>query len=256
MNEFFILGIALFVFMNLLFVVSIFRKRNDVADVGWGMGFALLSWLAFFVFGSFGLHALVVSLLATVWGIRLAVHIFLRNKGRKEDYRYQKWRDEWGKYFYLRSYFQVYILQGALLFVIALPLIFAAKQSISGLGILGAVGVFVWLAGFVFEAVGDWQLARFARDPENKGRLLQSGLWKYTRHPNYFGEVALWWGIFLISLEGSGVWLGILGPLTITFLILKVSGIPLLEEKMKNNPEFRRYQKTTNKFFPWFPRES
>jgi steroid 5-alpha reductase family enzyme len=190
----------------------------------------------------------------SIWGLRMAWHIHRRNENKPEDYRYQKWRTDWGKWFYLRSYFQVYLLQGALLFLIALPVLVINKNSGSPPGLPDFVGVGVWLFGFYFEAVGDAELARFKKNPANKGKFLQTGLWAYSRHPNYFGEVTQWWGIWLVALSVPGGVFSVLGPLTITFLILQVSGIPMLEEKMEKNPAFADYQRRVSKFFPLRPR--
>jgi steroid 5-alpha reductase family enzyme len=250
MSYFLTLGIVLFVYMTLWFVVSLLKKRNDVADVAWGLGFVLMTWTSFFISGDSGVRGILVGVLVSIWGLRLAWHIHTRNKGKTEDYRYLAWRKEWGKYFYIRSYFQVYILQGVFLFLIVLPVLFINKSTGTMLGILDVLGLIVWLLGFYFEAVGDAQLAQFIKNPENKGKLMQNGLWAYTRHPNYFGEVTQWWGLWLIALSSpGGVW-SIIGPLTITFLILKVSGIPMLEKKMEENPDFAEYKRRTSVFIP------
>jgi steroid 5-alpha reductase family enzyme len=254
MNYFVTLIAILFVYMSLWFVFSLFKKRNDVADVAWGLGFVLMAWISFFLFNNSGMQGLLVGVLVSIWGLRLAWHIHSRNKGRAEDYRYLAWRKEWGKWFYLRSYFQVYILQGVFLFLIVLPVLLINKNAGVSLGLLDFLGVAMWLVGFYFEAVGDAQLARFIKNPTNKGKLMQSGLWAYTRHPNYFGEVMQWWGIWLVAFSVPSGWLGIIGPVTITFLILKVSGIPILEKKMKENPEFESYKKRVSMFVPLPPR--
>ena len=245
--------LILFGYMNLWFVASLIKRRNDVADIAWGLGFIVLTWTSFFItdFES-GVRGVLVGILVSVWGIRLAYHIYKRNKGKVEDYRYAAWRQEWGNWFYLRSYVQVYILQGVLLFLIVLPVLVINKNSNTYLTILDFLGLMIWIIGFFFESVGDKQLAVFIKNPENKGKLIKDGLWKYTRHPNYFGEVTMWWGIWIISLSADMVWFSVLGPLTITILILKISGIPLLEKKMKENPDFFEYAKKTNMFIPWF----
>lgn len=241
-------------YMSLWFLVSLLKKRNDVADVAWGLGFVLMAWTSFLLAGeSAGLRELLVCTLVSVWGIRLAWHIHHRNKGKAEDYRYLAWRQEWGKWFYLRSYVQVYLLQGALLFIIVLPVLLINKSAAAPLGVLDVIGVAVWLVGFYFEAVGDAQLARFISNPDNKGKLMQSGLWTYTRHPNYFGEVTQWWGLGIIALSVPGGWLGLVGPLTITYLILKVSGIPMLEKKMELHPDFASYKQRVSVFVPGTP---
>lgn len=236
--------------MSLWFVVSLVKKRNDVADVAWGLGFVLVTWVSFFLSDDSGARGLLASLLVSVWGVRLAWHIHTRNKGKTEDYRYLAWRKEWGKWFYIRSYAQVYLLQGTLLFLIVIPVLFINKDVGVSLGLLDFVGVAVWLLGFYFEVVGDAQLARFIKDPTNKGKLMQSGLWAYTRHPNYFGEVTQWWGIWLIALSVPNGLLAIVGPLTITVLIVKVSGIPMLEKKMAEHPDFAEYKRTVSAFIP------
>ena len=250
MNYFLMLGLILFTYMSMWFIVSIFKKRNDIADIAWGLGFILLSWSSYFIFVDFNLRGLIVGILVSIWGLRLALHIYDRNKGKTEDYRYLVWRKEWGSWFYLRSYFQVYILQGLFLFLIVSPVLLINKNIGNTINILDIVGILIWLVGFLFEAIGDKQLSEFIRDPENKGKIMQSGLWKYTRHPNYFGEVTGWWGIWLISLSVPYGWISIIGPLTITFLILKVSGIPLLEKKMEENPDFIEYKRKVSMFFP------
>ena len=254
MNYYLTLILALFVYMSLWFVVSLLKKRNDVADVAWGLGFVLMTWASFILFDDSGTRGILVGVLVSIWGLRLAWHIHTRNKGKAEDYRYLAWRKEWGKWFYIRSYFQVYLLQGAFLFLIVSPVLIINKNVGASIGLLDFLGVAVWLLGFYFEAAGDAQLSRFIKDPANKGKLMQDGLWAYTRHPNYFGEVAQWWGIWLLALSTPSGWLGIVGPITITFLILKVSGIPMLEKKMAENPEFENYKKRVSMFLPLPPR--
>ncbi len=250
MSHFITLGLILFIYMNLWFVISLIKKRNDVADIAWGLGFVVLAWISLLLNKATFWMPIIVNILVSIWGLRLAYHIYSRNKNKTEDYRYAAWRVEWGKWFYLRSYFQIYILQGFLLFMISLPVLFINIYQVESFSILVLLGILVWGLGFFFESVGDAQLARFIKDPLNKGKLMQSGLWKYTRHPNYFGEVTQWWGIFIIALSVPYGLVSILGPITITFLILKVSGIPMLEKKMEQNPEFQEYKKRTSMFFP------
>jgi steroid 5-alpha reductase family enzyme len=254
MNYYPTLAMVLWGYMSLWFVYSWLKRRNDVADVAWGLGFVLLAWTSFFLSGASGTRGMLVGILVSIWGLRLAWHIQARNRGKAEDYRYLAWRREWGKWFYLRSYVQVYLLQGTLLFLIALPVLAINRSAGGTLGLLDGLGVCVWLGGFIFESRADAELTRFAKDPLNRGKLLQSGLWRYTRHPNYFGEVAQWWGIWLVALGTAGGWFGIIGPLTITILILKVSGIPMLERKMAENPDFAEYKRRTSVFLPWFPK--
>lgn len=250
MNYYLILASLLFVYMSLWFLISLVKKRNDVADVAWGLGFFLLSWVSYFISEDTNIRGLLVGIMVSIWGLRLAWHIYKRNKGKAEDYRYMAWRKEWGEWFYIRSYLQVYLLQGMLLFLIVLPVLLINRVTGTAINILDILGVTFWFFGFYFEAVGDMQLTQFIKNPANKGKLMQGGLWAYTRHPNYFGEVVGWWGIWFIALSVPGGLLGIIGPLTITFLILKVSGIPMLEKKMAENPEFAEYKRKTSIFIP------
>lgn len=252
--NYFYLGLILFVYMNFWFVISLIKKRNDLADIAWGLGFILLSWSAFFIFGNFHQRSFLVNFLITLWGLRLSFHIYNRNKNKKEDYRYLAWRKEWGKWFFLRSYFQIFILQGAFLFLIIQPVLIINKNSFSSLNFLDFLGIFVWFFGFLFETIADKQLSDFIKNPKNKGKILTSGLWHYSRHPNYFGEVVLWWGIWLISLNVDLGFFTIIGPLTITFLILFVSGVPLLEKKYQGRADFEEYKKRTSVFIPLPPK--
>jgi|SRR6056297_919615 len=255
MNYFLILGLTLFFYMTFWFIVSLILKRNDVADIGWGLGFVFLSLVAFFISEKSGNRAILVNFLVTLWGIRLATHVYLRNKGKEEDYRYKKWRKDWGKWFYLRSYLQVYLLQGLFLFLISLPVLIINKNPGELFNLLDLLGVLIWVIGFYFEVVGDHQLKEFIKNRKNKGKIMEEGLWKYTRHPNYFGEVLGWWGIWIIALSVPfGLWT-IVGPIVITFLILKVSGIPMLEKRLEQKPGFEEYKKRVSKFIPLPPKD-
>jgi steroid 5-alpha reductase family enzyme len=237
------------------FVVAVVRNRSDVADIAWGGGFVCAAVTACLAAGINGSRALLVLFLVTAWGLRLMLHIGIRNRGKPEDRRYQAWRREWGSSYLLRSFLQVFLLQGFLLLVISLPVTHAIVRNGPPLSVLDAVGFSVWLVGFAYEAVGDFQLLQFKKNPASRGKIMTSGLWRYTRHPNYFGEVVLWWGIFLICLSVPGGLLTVIGPLTITWLILRVSGTPLLEKRYADNPEYAEYIKKTSAFFPLPPKK-
>jgi steroid 5-alpha reductase family enzyme len=254
MNYFLNLASVLFLYMNIWFIVSLIVKRNDVADIAWGLGFVLLAWFSFHLSGS-EIRPLIINILITLWGIRLGWHIFKRNLNKPEDYRYLAWRKEW-KHFTLRSYLQVYMLQGVLLYLIALPVVIINRSTDAGIGWIDGVGICVWLIGFYFETVGDWQLKKFISKSENKGRIMDHGLWRYSRHPNYFGEVLQWWGIFIVALSLPDGWITMVGPITITILILFVSGIPLLEKKYVGKSYFEEYKKRTSIFIPLPPKGS
>lgn len=250
----------LFVYMCLAFVISLIRRDNGTADIAYGWGFVLIAWTTFLL-GNPGTAAFVASLLATVWAARLSVRIYLRNVGKPEDFRYKEWRDAWGKTFVLRSFLQVYVLQGVIIFLVALPLsLLNIYGAGTGIGAIAAVGFVLWGIGFFFEAVGDYQLAKFIRNPLNKGKVMDQGLWRYTRHPNYFGESLMWWGLGLVAyvtlepLMGSSALIAFLSPVLITFLLLKVSGVPLLEKRFEGKPEWEAYKKRTSVFLPLPPK--
>ncbi len=245
---------AVLVYMLIWFIVSLVLKRNDVADIAWGGGFIVAAFAAFVYHGAATPRALLVLALVTVWGLRLALHIGLRNRGKAEDARYRMWREEWGKHATLRSFFQIYLLQGMLLVIISIPVLKAVTTPAGSLTAFDVFGMLVWVAGFLFEAFADWQLLQFKKEPGNKGRIITTGLWRFSRHPNYFGEVTIWWGIYLIALAVPGGWMTVIGPMTITALILGVSGIPMLEKKYEGNREFDEYKRRTSAFFPLPPK--
>ncbi len=241
-------------FVTILFVVSCIIKRNDVADVAWGTGIFIVALVSYFT-GTKSDVALLLTTLAGLWGLRLTLRIFLRNRNKTEDFRYKKWRDAWGKWFYLRSFFQVYLFQGFLMIVVGYSFIHAnLYEENLELHLFTFIGLVVWLIGYIFEVVGDWQLDNFIKRKPAPGTILSSGLWKYTRHPNYFGEVTCWWGIWLIIASLPFSYIALVSPLTITFLILKVSGIPMLEKSFAGNSNFQAYKKRTSAFFPLPPK--
>lgn len=246
---------AVFVYMTAVFLIAVLAKDNSIVDVAWGPGFILVAVVTFWLRPGFEARHLLITLLVAIWGLRLAIHIFLRNRGRGEDFRYAKWRKDWGRWFIPRSFFQVFMLQGIFMLIISSSIVLVNRSPESGLTLLDALGGILWLIGFLFEAVGDYELKRFKQKPESKGKIMKTGLWKYTRHPNYFGEAALWWGIWLIALSVDSGWAAIISPLTISFLLLKVSGVKMLEKKYAGNEEFAAYARRTSPFFPWFPKK-
>ena len=247
------IGLFICCYVSVWFVISLLIKRNDIADIAWGLGFVGVV-IFLFITQAQTLQSTIVYILTIIWGIRLAIHIGVRSKGKPEDFRYKKWRDEWGKYFVLRSYLQVYLLQGFFMWIISLPIIvvsMAKNQIISPVVLAGSI---IWLIGFAFESIGDYQLMLFIKQRQNKSDIMQTGLWKYTRHPNYFGEVLVWWGLCIMVLPLEyGLWT-IISPITISFLLLYVSGIPMLEAKYKDNLAFQDYKKRTSSFFPMLPK--
>ncbi len=251
MNYFLLSFLFVLAYMHLWFVFAVWKKRNDVADIAWGVGFVVLAWASYFFIGTFTLTSFIVNFLVTIWGLRLAWHIGGRFvSSHEEDHRYKAWREEWGKTVFIRSYLQVFMLQGVFLFLISLPILFIHKFSLNTFHWSLFLGVGIWLIGFVFEATADFQLKQFKKYLNNKGRILDSGLWKYSRHPNYFGEVLLWWGIGIMALGLPYGWVALIGPAVITFLILFVSGVPLLEKKYEGRKDFEEYKRKTSVFFP------
>jgi len=255
MNQVFILCVwVVLAYMTGVFLLALVLKDNSIVDVAWGPGFILVAVLSLALGPGVGRRPWLVVALVVVWGTRLAVHILVRRKGKGEDFRYAQWRRAWGRAFVLRSFGQVFLLQGVFLLIISTPVILINASAVPRLGVWDALGAAVWVLGFVFEAGGDIQLELFKMKEENKGRIMTSGLWRYTRHPNYFGEAAMWWGIFIMALSVPKGWLSLVSPALITFLLTKVSGVPMLEKKYAGRPEFAAYARRTSAFIPWFPK--
>jgi steroid 5-alpha reductase family enzyme len=242
--------------MILLWLLSLALRNSSIVDIFWGTGFVVVAWAAFlFTPDGFLPRKLLLAGMVTIWGLRLSIHILRRNWGKPEDFRYAKWRQESGRNWWWYSFFKVFLLQGVLLWIISTPLIAAQfSPAPAHLGLLDALGVIVWVFGFYFEAVGDWQLERFKADATNKGKLLTTGVWHFTRHPNYFGDAAQWWGYFLIA-AGAGGWWTVFSPILMTLLLVRVSGVALLEKTLiETKPGYRAYAEMTSAFVPWFPR--
>ena len=234
------------------FTISIAFRRNDVADIGWGLGYVLLCTYHAL---TKPLHpaVLVSYILTLIWGIRLSYYLFTRNRFKSEDFRYLQWRKEWGNTFYIRSFLQVYVLQSIFLFMIVSPVLHAASFDTSEFSIFTAIGILIWLIGFCWQVVGDKQLATFIAERKSKEEVLKTGLWSYSRHPNYFGEVVMWWGVYLVIIPLPESWLFIIGPVTITLLIRYVSGVPMLERRYAVNEAYQAYKKQVPALFPKLP---
>jgi steroid 5-alpha reductase family enzyme len=243
-------------FMIAVWALSIPIKNASIADTFWGLGFVLVAWITFLGADGYLGRRVLLTLLVTAWGLRLALHIGIRSWGKGEDRRYRTWRRQYGKRFWWVSLFTVFLLQGALLWVISLVAQVGQWSLKPNRFIwLDGAGLLIWAVGFFFEALGDYQLAAFKKNPANKGKAMDQGLWQYTRHPNYFGECLMWWGIFLVTLATPGSLWTMVSPITITFLLLKVSGVTLLERTIvETRPEYRKYQERTSAFIPWFPK--
>jgi steroid 5-alpha reductase family enzyme len=247
------LGFVILCLMTLLWLVSLWLKNSSIVDIFWGTGFVIVAWVTFLLtpYG-FITRKLILSGLLTIWGMRLSIHILNRNWGKPEDFRYQVMRKAAGKIWWLHSYFKVFLLQGLLMWIISTPLI-SAQTSTQPLNGLDFLAIPIWLIGFFFEAAGDYQLARFKANPDNKGKVLNTGVWRYTRHPNYFGDATQWWAFYLVA-AASGGWWAIFSPIIMTTLLMRVSGVTLLEKTLREEkPGYKEYIETTSEFLPWFP---
>ena len=259
MDLFQIIGLSLgvvLVYMTAIWLVSLALRNASIVDVFWGLGFALLAAVYFVTTDGLLARKLLVTSLVAVWGLRLSLYILWRNWGKGEDYRYRAWREKAGENFWWLSLFQVFLLQGVLLWLISAPTLAAqfhdSPDELTAVDVLGAL---VWGVGFFFEAVGDWQLASFKAEPANEGKVMQSGLWRYTRHPNYFGDATVWWGHFMIAAGTvDGLWT-VFSPILMTVFLLRVSGVALLERaQVQTKPQYRAYIESTSAFLPLFPR--
>jgi len=231
------------------FLMAVIIRNNSIVDIVWGLGFVIIARVAYLLSPPSMLTQLVLGCVS-LWGLRLSIHILVRNYGQGEDFRYAQWRQDWGKHWVIRSFFQIFLLQWFLMQLVSLPIVLAmvGRLPIHPGGLI--IGISIWLFGFFFEAVGDFQLAQFKKKKSSKGKLMTTGLWSLTRHPNYFGEATLWWGIAILAYGVTKNWLAFIGPITIDFLLLYVSGIPLLEKKYLGRADWKAYAKVTPAFFP------
>lgn len=241
----------------LVWVGATIRRDTSLIDRWWGPLFAVQVWVYALLGDGAPARELLLGALVTVWALRLAAYVSWRNWGKEEDARYRAMRERHGDAWPLRSLVSVFLLQGMLAWIVGLPLLAVAIDATpAGLTLVDAAGVLVWAVGFFFEAVGDWQLAQFLRDPANRGTVMDRGLWRYTRHPNYFGDATLWWGHGIVALA-TGAWWALLGPLVMTVTIVRVSGVALTEKRMGSGGSSREgydeYVRRTNAFVPGPP---
>lgn len=243
------------IMMTLLWVVSVLLKNVSIVDFFWGLGFVLTAGFYFIRTDGYSPRKIIILTLVAIWGIRLSVYLAWRNIGKGEDFRYRQFRKDYGeKRYWWISFFQTFLLQGILMWLISAPL-FGAQfyPQKSSLGIFDIIGIVLWITGFIFETVGDIQLARFKANPGNKGKVMDKGLWRYTRHPNYFGDSSVWWGFGFICMA-AGSYIPALGSVLMTLIIIKISGVALLEKSLKEQkPEYNEYIEKTSPFIPWFP---
>lgn len=238
--------IGLLTSYTLLFLLSLYLKDNSIADIFWGLGYLQVAVHSMVISGSFAPSQLLLNSIILIWSLRISLYILSKKWLKKgEDPRYAKWRREW-KYFYLRSFFQVYIFQGFLLLIISIPIILV-NQTPPSLGMLSISGLLIAMFGLVYETIGDLQLRSFIKHKE-KGQIMKKGLWKYSRHPNYFGESVFWLGVSIVAAQASPI--AFISWIVITFLLRFVSGVPMAEARYEDNKEFQEYKKKTPPMLP------
>ncbi len=249
-------GILVLSYMLFWFTYANVKKDNGVADIAWGLGFVLIAFFTLFKYSEIMPRQALITTLVAFWGFRLSTYILMRSIGKPEDFRYANWRKQWGKFAVIRAFLQVFMLQGFFMLIIALPIIHVnTDNNYIAINYIDYIGCLVFAFGLIFESVADWQLLEFKSKKSNKGKIMTKGLWRYSRHPNYFGEVVLWWGIYIVAFQAHFHLISLIGPLLISFLIVFVSGIPMLERKYMNKKAFREYAKKTSIFIPMFPKE-
>ena len=257
MQDFLIVIGAVLVFISLVFAVAMYLKRLDVVDIAWGGAFIVAALTSFFIGGEQGGAQTLVTGLVIIWGLRLGLSILRRFYGsKKEDERYTELRKQWKGNLYLNAYIRIFLIQGVLAIAVSLSVIVMNLSEPRSVGVLALIGLIIWSIGFYYESVGDEQLRRHLANPANKGKLMTSGLWRYTRHPNYFGESVQWWGIWIIALAVPWGWATIVAPLTITILLLFVSGVALTEKRFEGRHGWSEYKRSTSVFIPLPPKHS
>ncbi len=238
----------LLLYFSMWFVINTIAKNAGLIDIAWGLGFVLLAITQYFKYQS--KVGIILVVMVGIWGLRLAIHIAKRNIGKAEDHRYQQFRKDWGKHYFIRSIFQIYFLQATLMLIVSLTFLDGIRNGsiVSKLGLV--IGLIIYSIGLYFEVVSDFQMTRFKRNHQNKGKLMREGLWAISRHPNYFGEATLWLGVALVSLSLGSNGFALVGSATIYYLIRFLSGVPLMEKRQKEYQEFSEYEKEVPIFFP------
>jgi steroid 5-alpha reductase family enzyme len=241
------------IYLTAMLILVQLKKDNTIGNFTWGGGCVLLALYTFFATKTYLPRQTLVTTLITLWGIRLIVYLYSRYK-KGADPRFVAWQQQWGRYALLASFWWIWIAQGALLLVMSYLGVFVNLVPSSDLNALDITGLIGWIIGFVFESVGDYQLYRFMKERHEPEAIMNRGLWRFTRHPNYFGEILMWWGLYLIALSIPWGWTTIISPLTINILLIFFTGIPWTEAVFKGNPQYELYKKKTSMLIPWWPR--
>ncbi len=243
-------------FMGCAFLVSLYTKTNTIVDIFWGLSFVLIAWYTLIKTGVYLPRHIIVTTLVTLWGMRLSGYLVYRNWGKGEDPRYTQLAEHWGTRFYLQSFLKIFMLQGVLVWFVSLSVIAINTSVTAGsFSFIDFIAVLIWCIGFGFEVIGDWQLLRFLSDPIYKGKIMDRGLWRYSRHPNYFGELLMWWSIWLLAVPVGSAGITLLSPLMMTVIILLFS-LPITENHLAAIPDFSNYKKRTSPLFPWSPQKA
>ncbi|MGB5909906.1 MAG: DUF1295 domain-containing protein [Promethearchaeia archaeon] len=259
-------AIALFIYIFIAFIVGTIKKNNGIMDIFYGPAYFVVSItsliLNIILTSTFCIRQVIATTLVLFWAIRLATYVYIRNRGKPEDYRYKAMRERWKTNIALKSFFKVYLFQGIIVFLVDIPVWFTnisenppAVSLLDFGGITLWLGAIIWLIGFLFETIADFSLYKFLQEPANQGKIMTKSVWKYSMHPNYFGEVTQWWGLFIIALAVPFGFLTFIGPAYITFQIIKVSGVKLLDKRFEGNEEYAAYKRKTSSFIPWFSKK-
>ena len=248
--------LIIFVYMCSLFVIAQRLKNNGIVDIGWPFGYVIIAVSSLLITQQFTVTTILTTLLISLWGVRLGVYLWIRAYRKPEDFRYANFRKQWGKNVVIISFFRVFMLQGTIMLVIAYPLVVSAVNGVSNeITLFSILGLLVWIIGYFFQVVGDTQLATFKKQRQSKEDVLQTGLWAYTRHPNYFGEATMWWGLALIVLPLQQGYIALITAFIMNVFLVKISGVPFLDRRYANNMTYQQYKKQTNRFIPWFPKQ-
>jgi len=259
-------GFALFLYIIIAFVVGTVKKNNGIMDIFYGPAYIVVGGMSLLMSmllnGSISYRQIVILTLIIIWAVRLASYLYVRNQGKPEDYRYQALRKRWKTNIPLKSFLKIYLFQGILIFLISIPVWFvniSYNPPITSPFDINSItmwlGTIFWVIGFLFETIGDFSLYAFKKNPENKGKIMDKSVWRYTQHPNYFGETLMWWSIFIIALAVPFGFITFIGPAYLTFQIIKVSGVVLLNKRFRGNDEYADFKKRTSSFIPWFPKK-
>lgn len=254
--------IVLLIYFSIWFIISQIKKNNGLVDIAWGLSFLVTTVSSLIISKELTITKVIMLIVVALWGLRLTIYLFIRNWNKREDFRYQSMRTKWQTKLKTKAFFKVFLSQSLFSYLISLPIILTNLSNNQNFKLINQLilllGLIIFLIGYTFEVVGDYQLKKFKQNPLNKGKIMDQGLWKYTRHPNYFGEATLWWGIAIISLSTLQkiTLIGLISPITITLLLLYVTGVPLLERRYKDNFDYQTYANKTSKFFPLPPKKN